>query len=117
VFSIKHKFSPDESSSTYALGAGSIRRFRIGVKGRMNAQQKAQQKINADKMTKPVFQPKVVNKRRAIGGTIIEPIPVPAVTIPKTIQSSSFQQRKIVYYTCSNSTFFFEIISNHDNTW
>ncbi len=73
------------SSSLFRLDDDIIRRFRIGFKGRINMQQKTQQKRIADNISKPFFQPNLVNKKRDIGANVIEPIPVPAVTIPKIV--------------------------------
>jgi hypothetical protein len=70
---------------TYTLDNCTIRRFRIGFKGRINVQQAAQQKRIADSKSKPYFQPNSLNKIRDKGPNVIEPIPVPAVTIPKIV--------------------------------
>ncbi len=45
------------SSSLFRLDDDIIRRFRIGFKGRINMQQKTQQKRIPDNISKPIFQP------------------------------------------------------------
>jgi hypothetical protein len=71
------------SSSVFTLDDDTRRRFRIGFKGLIDTQQIAQQRRIADNISKPVCQPNLLNKIREKGPNVIEPIPVPAVTIPK----------------------------------
>jgi hypothetical protein len=61
----------------------------------MNAQQIAQQRRIAARISKAIRQPNSLNNQREKGPNVIEPIPVPAVTIP------------IIFNFIINSTKFF----------
>jgi len=73
----------DDRHQTYISNGFNVRRFRTGFKGTINAQQTLHKRRILANITKAFFHPKKVNKKRESGPNVIEPIPVPAVTIPK----------------------------------
>jgi hypothetical protein len=60
-----------------------MRRLRTGFKGTIRAQQTAHKRRIPASISKPYCHPNVLNKTFARGPNVIEPIPVPAVTIPE----------------------------------
>jgi hypothetical protein len=54
-----------------------------GFKGTIKAQQPAHKRSIPANITKAIFHPNFANKTTESGPNVIEPIPVPAVTIPK----------------------------------
>ena len=71
-----------ELDQTYMIVGFDRRGFGTGFKGRINAQQPAHKSSIADKIHSPIFHPNKLNKNRESGPKVIEPMPVPAVTIP-----------------------------------
>jgi hypothetical protein len=68
---------------TYVATGRNERRFRSGFKGTIKAQQPAHKRSIPANITKAIFHPNFANKTTESGPNVIEPIPVPAVTIPK----------------------------------
>jgi hypothetical protein len=81
---VKHNI---EGRSSLTEGAvvvgGGTRLLRIGLRGSMKTAQMAQLERMPAKMRRPYFQANRSNKNRDKGPKVIEPIPVPAVTIPE----------------------------------
>ena len=67
---------------TYLIAGLDTRDLGTGFKGRIRTQQSAHRSNIAANINNPVFHPNKLNKYRDNGPNVIEPIPVPAVTIP-----------------------------------
>ena len=74
--------TPADVALLSLVDADRIRRLRIGFNGRMKAQQIAQQRTIAVSTSRPYFVPNLSKRNRDNGANVIEPMPVPAVTIP-----------------------------------
>lgn len=89
------------------------RRLVFGI-GRINAQHRLQTRMMPEKTAKPPFQPSRSNRKRDSGPKVIEPIPLPAVAIPKVKQKRGWATSEMVIgVTHGDRTIFFEIVSDH----
>lgn len=66
----------------YFFGELDTRDLGTGFKGRISAQQAAHRSSIPANINNPILHPNKLNKNRDKGPNVIEPIPVPAVTMP-----------------------------------